>query len=941
MSRLVLCYCLSLLAITSHAKPISKSVLNTKQYLIELQKDASVLITRKDKIGKTNCFYPKFIVMQREDDPKAERINAHKIVKGFTGVVTIPTWKQQESDDRTADFFKAAKPVILTAKSGKVAGNQIVWTFPPHRDFTLEATFTFPEGTNEPIIKYSFLPKKQAWYSIAYSGMPEMKPEEADAIWQPYVWQEKRFPEQSFLSPEDMCSLPAVMVEKDGETLGLVAEPSCFPYELPSSSAGNLKFGVLIRNAAGKAQPLIFAPLFGTKDSKLPVNEPFSFQIRVLMFHGNQPDAFRYVAQNMFGFTDYRKNVFNNLNQTIENMIDFAMDDVYCGWNADLRGFDYSTDVAQTVKVVSGLHPVSAALITDNEGIYQRRGLPMIEYLMSREKYLFTINKNITRQNASSKMAGPSMEVAEIAALNSFYQGISPVFNFYADSLSRVSRSLNLTITSRGDAWPNLLALYRMTGEQALLDKAKVKADEYIQNRIISKAKDFTGVEQAAQFWTDFAPDWIELLDLYEETKDKRYLDASVAGAKLYMEYIWFYPMIPDKNIIINKDGIVNFRSYEALRDSMLKMVAPKQTVPAWRLSQIGLTPEASNTYGSNPAIFLTHYAAHLLRLAYYSNDDFFRSVARSAVVGRYSNYPGYDINGIFNTVYSRADYPLRVYNQISYNQVYYNHVWPQIALLFDYLISDIYVLSNGNISFPNQFAPGYAYLKSKVYGDKPGKFYGDNQVYLWMPKQVLTINNDQLNYITAYGNGKFYIAFINQDDKPVHADVILNPDLIPYGEVNKVSVWEQNRPSKPSSLNQGRLDVAVAAKGITAYVIDNIQIVTQFQSQVYDKGNKKMSDSSFKKISSSFGQISSAIYSFGKNISSHTWLSASAEELTKATMHYKKTGSEKWLEMDDNSFPFEFTMMMKPYENEFTFWIEGITPKGEVLKGDTIVLTK
>lgn len=924
-----------LIGFLSRAQQIENSL-----YQAVLNNDGSVTLQMKG-ISKPCLVEAKFHIMYCEADPKTDNVNAHRLIKGFKGVVTIPTWNEEGSNERTADFFKAAKSIIVTASSGRLQDKQVVWTFPVSSNYTLQASFSLPEGAGEPSVTYTFSPKKAAWYSVGFAGMPQLDASDADAIWQPFIWQEKRFPQQSFLSAEDMCSLPSVMVENDGVTLGVVAEPTHFPYELPSASQGNLKFGVLVRNPVGKAQPMIFAPLFGTKASKLPVNKPFTFSFRILMFKGTQPDAFRHVAKNMFGFKDYRKNVFFNLNQTIENTIDFAMNDVYSGWNADLRGFDYSTDVAQTVKVVSGLHPLSTALITDNESIYKKRALPMIEFLMSRERYLFTINKNVTRQNASSKMNGPAMEVSELTALQSFYGNRSPVFKYYADSLSLVSRSLNLSTINKGDSWPNLLALYRMTGDDKFLTRCKNGADEYIRNRITNKQTDFSAIEQAAQFWTDFAPWWIELLDLYEETKEKQYLDAAVEGAKLYMQYVWFYPTIPDKNIIINKDGVVKYRSYEAIRDSMPFMSAPEQSVPAWRVSQIGLTPEASNTYGSNPAIFLTHFAAHLLRLAYYTKDDFFRSVARSAVVGRYSNYPGYDINGIFNTVYSRADYPLRAYNQISYNQVYYNHVWPQIALLLDYLISDAFVLSDGNITFPNQFAAGYAYLKSNVYGDRPGSFYGDSSVYLWMPKQILTTDNEQLNYITGYGNGKFYVAFVNQSDKPVTGKITLNPDLVPYKALHNMRIWNQNTLAKPGSIADGKFTVSVGAKGIAAFAIDDINIVTQFQKQAYDKTENKLSDNSYKKISSPFGKISAAIFSMGELNSSYTWLESSNEQLTKATINYRKKGSVNCLKMEDHSFPFEFTIPLQPNDQELELWIEGATPKGDLLTSDKILLKK
>src|SRR5690606_20064705 len=71
-----------------------------------------------------------------------------------------------------------------------------------------------------------------------------------------------------------------------------------------------------------------------------------------------------------------------------------------------------------TVKNVSALHPLSVALVTDNVDIYRRRALPMIEYLMSREKYLYAVDENITQQNPSHFLRGPCMEINELASLH-------------------------------------------------------------------------------------------------------------------------------------------------------------------------------------------------------------------------------------------------------------------------------------------------------------------------------------------------------------------------------------------------------------------------------------------------------------------------------------------------------------------------------------------
>ena len=45
-------------------------------------------------------------------------------------------------------------------------------------------------------------------------------------------------------------------------------------------------------------------------------------------------------------------------------------------------------------------------------------------------------------------------------------------------------------------------------------------------------------------------------------------------------------------------------------------------------------------------------------------------------------------------------------------------------------------------------------YLQMKVYGDRPGNFYGDDGVRLYLPAKLLETDNVQMNYVAGYGNG-------------------------------------------------------------------------------------------------------------------------------------------------------------------------------------------
>ena len=94
---------------------------------------------------------------------------------------------------------------------------------------------------------------------------------------------------------------------------------------------------------------------------------------------------------------------------------------------------------------------------------------------------------------------------------------------------------------------------------------------------------------------------------------------------------------------------------------------------------------------------------------------------------------------------------------------------------------------SKGQILFPSRYTSTGAYFRNKVYGDRPGTFYGDKDVWLWLPKGLLAIDNVQVNYLAGYGNGKLYLAFENQASQAVSSTLKVNPKLASPGASHRV----------------------------------------------------------------------------------------------------------------------------------------------------------
>lgn len=276
-----------------------------------------------------------------------------------------------DTQQRTADVFASAAVHRLNASAARRVGDAIHFEFPTHAAFALVAQLTVAPGEMEPELRFTLTPRQDAWFSVGYGGAPSHALSELAEVWQPFIWQEKRFPSLSFLTPAFECSLPATLIRKGNTTLGVVVDASEFPFQ-PLPLLDNSRFGVALRNASGLAQPMVFAPMLGGVESKRTVGQAFSFKLRLFAGTGDISTAYETLARRVYGFRDYRSNAIATLNETLDNMIDYGMSR-YSWFVDELKGCAYSTDVPGAVKNVSSLNPLNLALVTDDEEIFRKR----------------------------------------------------------------------------------------------------------------------------------------------------------------------------------------------------------------------------------------------------------------------------------------------------------------------------------------------------------------------------------------------------------------------------------------------------------------------------------------------------------------------------------------------------------------------------------------
>ncbi len=901
-----------------------------KQYVIS--------IGRKDQHTLQREIRPALTVFYTDQDPGYGR---GVLEEGNTPVVE---WKDSKGKQQLNVWALDRYYEEYEAHSMEQSGDR-EWTFAFEANgrYELSLTLSLENTDSPPLISWQLESKTEGWISVAFTGLEPTPLRHVDFLYQPLVWSGKRFPVQGVVTPEAFATTAAVFFSEKGYTEGLAVNPAEIPYRF--ATFDNSRFGLAIRSGNARIRPTVFAPLFGGESSAVRAGSRSRFSCYYFIQAGNWETGIQYLYNSVIDYHTERKNASVSLNQTLNNMVDYAMNDFYSGWVEELKGSDYRFDVPGTVKNVSALHPLSVALVMDNVDIYRRRALPMIEYLMSREKYLYATDESITQQNPSHFLKGPCIEINELASLYQMTGRRNPAFLEEMERVFGTVRQLNLVTESGGATWQDYLAKYRMLGGDTLLEQTIVLADNYLEKHVYRPPTDFTtsaGLkDRQASFVTDYTTKWYDLLELYEETGLQRYLDAAASGARQMLLWMRSNPFAPDTAIMVNGGNHVagvfpgrrfKLNSYD-FSEYDTSTEIQQQQLEAWRTSLVGLPPEAPSTYRYGP-VMLTHHAAWMLRLAKLTGEDLFQQAAYNAVLGRYANFPGYYVTSLHTNVYQQENYPLHPYLDVKYNAIFYNHIWPHIALIQDFLISDTYLRSNGAINFPSAYSGGYAFLTSKVYGHLPGKIYGEEGVYPWIPKNVFTVIDPSLNYVLGRSESDTYVILMNTGSQSLTTTVYFNQDVLKWnsGKTYQVSEMGVNQPLK-TEMKEGRLTVSVPGSGIKTYKIQGLKNEPQLKK---DKPSQTPSRDAgyFRTTVDGLGTLTGMLIGIAdKWTNAYVYTDATEKELKKLVVSYSSDRIH-WEVLADNAYPFEVSWQ-PDLSSAIYIKVEGVDLDGNQFESD------
>jgi len=868
--------------------------LTNSRYELVYNKSNNTFDVKELKSNVVRTFTPSFNVVYKSAKPT---IAMADISQDFNYSTVSFGGSNDLFSANAGGFTVRGTPTTITESNGIIS-----LVYQDNASYTLTAKIYLPSGNEEPVIESSLKALVAGYFSVGYYGAPELDRTEIKELFQPLPFTGLRVPASSYLTPAFLSTLPGTFLTIGSITYGVFADPSEFPFSPLPVTLARSPFGVAIRNKSGvgkELKPMVWAPIIGNNDSYLAVNSTQSFKFRPYVTMGTVTTAYEDIARRQFGFGNFRNNDLGSLNKTMHRMIDYGMTTQWGIFKEDMKGCSYDTDVPNSVKNTSALPMYATAFITDRVDVYEKRALPVLEFMLSRENTMYSPEdtSGAGGQAATNTLGSPCMNFSEMLSFYNITNKQMGVMLPLANANKKGSLNSN-EITLKEN-----FSLYRSTQQASTLSELITGVDKYIAEEITVKPTDFLYINhQKNSFWTSIAPKFVELYEIYKTTGNATYLQAARNAARIYAYHIWMSPKVtPGDSVLCNVGNIAP--RYRGTGNISI----PEEKAPAWRLSEMGLHCEAGGTSTSkHRAVFTANFAGYLLRIGSLTKDSFLLDLGKAAVIGRYTTFPGYHINTDRTTVYEKPNFPLRTLAQLTSTSMHYSHVWTQINLMFDYLVSDVAARTLGSVDFPGQYVQNIVHMQNQVYM-KDGKFYGDENLTLWMPKDILETANEQLNYITAYGNGKFYLVFTNQSGQTVNTSVTLNSALVNVSG-KSFSQWNENTTGQGGTISTNSFNVSVAPHGVTAIAINDVNIITKFQQKlavntIRNKWN------SYYESNIPLGNSKSMLLNPSDSLARLFVFSTVAKGThTSVKLDYSIDGGV-WQQVTDNAYPFEFSI--------------------------------
>ena len=561
-----------------------------------------------------------------------------------------------------------------------------------------------------------------------------------------------------------ITTMASIMSNQSGLTMGVIPEPGQDrnPYQKDEVTHVKLwNIALSHMNHDSKLTPMAYHPVLGENGSYLKKGEKVEFKVRITLQDADWYTVYKHAIYDVYDLEHSFKLKENkqSLTDRLFKLYDYVLDNKKAQWNleeykgkkiiaqsymADILGSDKDAMKNSDIGAVWMLSKLTHDSLLINDKIPEIRNFKILQQSHKgffkgavKGQYYLAKSKKFTEEwgNHFEPIAITYYTMADLGNILLFEPKNKEIKKLLKNGAERLlkwqkqngswevaydrttHKPIYTDLTDYRPTFYGLVIAYKLFGEEKYLTAAEKGADWLIEKSI--KNGFFLGVCGDVRFVNDFATIQISgaMLDLYEITKDQKYLNAAIETAKMYTTSIYTHP-IPSREI--------KYKNGKEFED--------------WQLSQIGLNFEHGGSMGSAVnagPILLASHCAYFLKLYSITKDSIFRDMARLGALGK-DAFVNED-TGVASYYWNRFDFG---------SGLFPHHAWWQIGWIYDYLLAEAELRSNGRVIFPRGFMTPKVGTH-KITGFAPGTIDGQ-KANLILRKGLITIDNPNIDYITA-----------------------------------------------------------------------------------------------------------------------------------------------------------------------------------------------
>jgi hypothetical protein len=213
----------------------------------------------------------------------------------------------------------------------------------------------------------------------------------------------------------------------------------------------------------------------------------------------------------------------------------------------------------------------------------------------------------------------------------------------------------------------------------------------------------------------------------------------------------------------------------------------------------------------------------------------------------------------------------------------------------------------------------------------------------------LASLDNEQVNYLTAHGPDSFHVILTNQSREQQKVTVTLSAEALKLDPAKPVPASLREGAAEPVqvTLDHGRATATLPPRGLAVLTVPGVKMDVPAQ-QPADPFHLPRADSLVSLRDDVALTRAAMIRAIPGSSDAYVWSSATPHEARSAALHYAIGGD--WKTTECPQYPFEFSIPVQgadsprganPEKAAFHFHLDLTRPDGTVVKGPEGVLGK